>query len=98
MTNRFQAPGLAGPPVTAVISVDETTTTLDAGTAVGPAPLPCPISTVAPATKPVPLIAIGVPPLTGPDAGLTEVTAGGGFGGGLNALIPSGVPTPVGPS
>ena len=60
----------------AVISVGETTTTLDAGIAVGPAPPPCPISTVAPATKPVPVIVIGVPPLTVPDAGLTEETVG----------------------
>ncbi len=56
--------------------VEETTTTLDAGIAVGPAPLPCPISTVAPATKPVPVILISVPPLTVPDAGLTEETVG----------------------
>ena len=60
----------------AVISVGETTTTLDAGIAVGPAPLPCPISTVAPATKPVPVILIEVPPFTVPDAGLTEETMG----------------------
>ena len=43
MTNRFQVPALAGPSVVAVISVGETTTTLEAGIAVGPAPLPCPI-------------------------------------------------------
>src|ERR1039458_5770560 len=97
MTNRFQVPAMAGPPVVAVISVGETTTTLDAGIAVAPAPLPCAISTVAPATKPVPVIVIGVPPVTVPDAGLTEETLGG-FGSGLNAAIPSGVPTPVGPS
>ena len=76
MTHRVQVPAFAEPPVVAVISVGETTTTLDAGIAVGPAPLPWPISTVAPATNPVPVIVIGVPPFTDPDAGLTEETVG----------------------
>ena len=58
MTNRLKVPALAPPPVVAVISVGETTTTSNAGIAVGPAPLPCAISTVAPATKPVPVILI----------------------------------------
>jgi hypothetical protein len=45
------------------------------------------------------MILIGVPPFTDPDAGLTEETVGGETAaGGLNAVIPSGVPTPVGPS
>ena len=82
-----------------MISVGETTTTLEAGIAVGPAPPPCPTSTVAPATNPVPIILIEVPPLTDPDAGLTEETVGTvETAAGLNAVIPSGVPTPVGPS
>jgi hypothetical protein len=36
-----------------------------------------PTATVAPATKPVPLIVIAVPPEAGPDVGETAVTAGG---------------------
>jgi hypothetical protein len=86
--------------VVAVISVGESTTTFEAGIAVGPAPLPCAISTVAPATKLVPMILIEVPPLTDPDDGLTEETVGLAeiAASGLNAAIPSGVPTPVGPS
>jgi hypothetical protein len=63
MTNRLKVPALAGPPVVAVISVGETTTTSDAGIAVGPTPLPCPISTVAPDTKLVPVILIGSDPV-----------------------------------
>src|ERR1039458_4489269 len=99
MTHRVQVPALAEPPVVAVISVGETTVTLDAAMAVDPVPLPWPISTVAPATKPVPVILILVPPFTVPDAGLTEETVGGEIAAsGLNAVIPSGVPTPVGPS
>ncbi len=75
MTYRFQVPAFAEPPVVvAVISVGETTFTSDAAIAVDPVPLPCPISTVAPATKLVPVIVILVPPVTVPDAGLTEET------------------------
>src|SRR5947209_3238763 len=73
-TNTLKRPALAGPPVVAVILVGETTVTLEAGIADGPAPLPWPIRTVAPLTKPVPVIVIAVPPAFGPDAGLTPDT------------------------
>jgi len=73
-TYRFHEPAIAKPPVVAVISVGETTTTSEAGIAVDPTPLPCPISTLAPATKFVPTILICVPPFTVPDAGATAVT------------------------
>src|SRR5271166_1057540 len=52
----------------AVISVDETTETELAGMA--------PNWTVAPATKPVPVMVTEVPPATGPAFGLTAVTIG----------------------
>src|SRR3989442_224688 len=40
-----------------------------------------PTVTVAPAAKPVPLIAIAVPPAVGPELGLTPVTVGAGVAG-----------------
>src|ERR1700733_5890957 len=76
MTKRLKLPALAPPPVTAVILVDVTMTTLVALMAVGPAPLPWAISTVAPETKPVPVMVIAVPPLVGPVFGETELTVG----------------------
>ena len=76
VTNRLNVPGLALPPVVAVISVGETTITFVAGIADGPAPCPCAISTDAPDTNPVPVIVIDVPPLTEPEAGLIPDTTG----------------------
>ena len=57
-------------PVTAVIDVEETTTTEVAGEP--------PRATVAPAAKPVPVIVTGVPPAVEPEAGEIEATVGGG--------------------
>ena len=76
VTNRLQVPVLAPPPVTAVISVEETTLTLVAAMAPVPEPLPWPITTVAPATKPVPVMVMAVPPVVGPELGLTAETVG----------------------
>ena len=76
VTYRLKVPTLAPPPVTAVISVDETTVTLVAAMAPLHAPLPWPITTVAPARKPVPVTVIRVPPLFGPVFGLTPETVG----------------------
>jgi hypothetical protein len=59
--------------VVAVIEVLFTTTTL-----VAAAP---PKLTPAPAAKPVPVMVTAVPPLVGPELGLTRVTVGGGGGG-----------------
>ena len=42
-----------------------------------PAPLPWPITTVAPLMKPVPVMVMAVPPVTGPEFGLTADTVGG---------------------
>ena len=64
------------PPVVAVISVEETTSTLVAAMAVGPDPLPWPITTLAPGMNPVPLMVMGVPPAIGPELGETAVTVG----------------------
>ena len=61
----------------AVISVEETTTTFVAAIALV-VPLPWPISTLAPAAKPVPVTVMGVPPLVGPLFGLTLETVGEG--------------------
>ncbi len=75
VTNGLNAPALAPPPVTAVISVGETTLTLVA--AMAPVvPLPWPITTLAPVTKPVPVMVMPVPPFVGPVFGLTFVTVG----------------------
>jgi predicted nucleic acid-binding protein len=63
-------PGWAG--ASAVISVDESTTTDRAPRLVSPEPN----STVAPSTKPVPVIVTGVPPRDGPVAGGLEREAG----------------------
>jgi len=76
MTNRLHVPALAPPPVVAVISVEETTSTLVAAMAVGPDPLPWPITTLAPGMNPVPLMVMGVPPAIGPELGETAVTVG----------------------
>jgi hypothetical protein len=76
VTKRVHVPALASPPVTAVISVGETTLTFEARIAPVPAPLPCPMTTVAPGTKPVPVIVTKVPPVVGPDVGLTDETVG----------------------
>ena len=75
-TNRLQVPALAPPPVTAVISVEETTLTLVAGITPVTEPEPWPITTVAPVTKPVPVMVMGVPPVVGPESGVTLVTVG----------------------
>jgi hypothetical protein len=40
-------------------------------------PLPCPITTLAPAVKPVPVIVIGLPPVLGPELGDSALTVGG---------------------
>ena len=79
ITNKLHVPALAPPPVTAVISVGDTTLTLVAAMAVGPAPLPWPIFTVAPVTKPVPVMVMAVPPEVGPVFGLTAETVGTGL-------------------
>src|SRR5207248_312595 len=76
LTNSLNAPGLAPPPVVAVIFVGLSTDTEVAGIAAAPGPLPCPISTLAPAWKLKPVIVICVPPTTGPDDGLTPLTIG----------------------
>ncbi len=57
-------------PVTAVIDVAEATLTDVAATP--------PIDTVAPATKPEPVIVTGVPPAVGPELGETAVIVGVG--------------------
>src|SRR5438067_6150066 len=54
--------------VVAVISTSEATLTLVAS---------LPILTVAPETKPVPLMVTGVPPLAGPELGSMDVTVTG---------------------
>jgi hypothetical protein len=77
MTNRFQGPVLARPPVMAVISVLETTFTFVAGMAPVLAPCPCPMTTLAPGTKCLPVIVIGVLPVVGPELGDTALTVGG---------------------
>ena len=74
LTCRFQLPGFAGPPVTAMISFGEITSTLPAS--IAGAALPCDTRTTAPAPKPLPVIVTVVPPVAGPEAGLTEVTTG----------------------
>ena len=63
-------------PVTAVISVAEIVVTSVAGIAPSPAPEPCPTRTFAPAWNPLPVIVIWVPPVAGPELGVTEVTVG----------------------
>ena len=68
----------------------ETSETLDAGE------LPKSTSNVLPATKPVPVTVTTVPPVDGPEDGLTEVTVGLD-GEPPNATTPAGVPRPVGP-
>ena len=76
VTKRFQVPARAPPPVTAVISVGEITLTFLAVIAADPPVVLWLILTVAPATKPVPVIVMTVPPVGGPDFGLTPVTVG----------------------
>ena len=69
VTVTFTVPGCpAGE--TAVIEVDETTVTLVAATV--------PKSTVAPGIKLVPVMVTEVPPVVGPEVGLTVVTIGAG--------------------
>src|SRR3989442_14644373 len=62
-----------------------------------------PTVTVAVASKFVPLIVIAVPPVVGPEVGLTPVTVGGGGAAGVNASVgvpprgwPAKVPVAVG--
>jgi len=73
VTNRLKVPAWAPPPVVAVISVGETTVTAVAGMA---GLVPCPTFTLAPLTKPVPVMVMAVPPVVGPDLGLTADTVG----------------------
>jgi hypothetical protein len=54
-----------------------------------------PKSTVAPETKPVPVIVTEVPPVVGPALGLTAVTAGTGSKVNLSALLVAEVPALV---
>ena len=61
--------------VVALISVAETTVTALAS---------FPIVTVAPDTKPVPLMITAVPPADGPEVGVIVLTAGTGGGGGAS--------------
>jgi hypothetical protein len=61
----------------AVISVLETTFTFVAGMAPVVAPCPCPMTTLAPGTKCLPVIVIGVLPVVGPELGDTALTVGG---------------------
>src|ERR1700722_17874043 len=63
-------------PVTAVISVVESVVTSVASMAPSAAPKPCPTRTFAPAWNPVPIIVISVPPVVGPEFGVTEVIVG----------------------
>lgn len=73
VTYRLKVPALAPPPVVAVISVDETTTTLVA--AIAPTvPSPWPITTVAGLAKKIPVIVMAVPPLVGPLFGVIPRT------------------------
>jgi hypothetical protein len=74
VTDTFQVPAAAPPPVTAMISVAETTWTPVA--AMAPALLPWLIATEAPGRNPVPVIVMEVPPVVGPEPGLTVETVG----------------------
>jgi len=76
VTNTLHRPTLAPLTAVAVISVEDCTTTLVAAMVLAQPLKPRPTATVAPATKPVPVMVMGVPVEAAPDDGLTEVTVG----------------------
>ncbi len=76
VTNTFHGPALAPPPVTAVIPVGDPTLPLVAAIALDPPFVLRLILTVAPVTKPDPVTVMAVPPVNGPDLGLTAETVG----------------------
>jgi len=86
-TKTLPFPDLAPPPVTAVISVEDTTLTPVAEICLDAAPFLCLITTDAPEAKPVPVMVMDVPPDVGPDLGETAVTVG--------AEVPADADSPI---